>query len=70
MMNNQVEKKYGDRSGHLVGGTILIGVGLLFLLINLDVFPGLEDLWPVFIIIVGVALIIGSLAKGKKSQDV
>ena len=69
-MDNQVEKKHGDRSGHLVGGTILIGVGLLFLLINFDVFPGLEDLWPVFIIIVGVALIIGSMAKGKKSRDI
>jgi hypothetical protein len=70
MMDNQVEKKHGDRSGHLIGGTILIGVGLLFLLINLDVFPGLEDLWPVFIIIVGVALIIGSMTRGKKSRDI
>ena len=69
-MDNQVEKKRGDRSGHLISGTILIGVGLLFLLINLDVFPGLEDLWPVFIIIVGVALIIGSMTRGKKSRDI
>jgi multisubunit Na+/H+ antiporter MnhB subunit len=69
-MGNQVEKKSEDRSGHLVGGTILIGVGLIFLLINLDVVPGLEDLWPIFIIIVGAALIVGSLARGRKSQDI
>ena len=69
-MNNQVEEKKRDRSGSLVGGAILIGVGLLFLLINLDILPGVEDLWPVIIIIVGAALIVGSLAKGRKSHDI
>ena len=60
------EKQSSDRRGMLIGGTIVLGVGLLFLLINLDIVPGMHDMWPVFLIIVGVAVIVGGFYKGKR----
>lgn len=60
------EKKSG--SGQIVGGIIVAGIGILFLLVNLNVIPGLEDTWPVFIIIVGLALIIDSMRKRNKKD--
>lgn len=68
-MNHEERKHREERSGMLIGGTIVMGVGLLFLLVNLDVLPGLHDTWPVFIIIVGIALIIGGFSKKKKTGE-
>jgi len=51
----------------IIGGIIVLGVGLLFLLVNLEVLPGLGTSWPGFIVIVGLALIIGALFKKKKA---
>jgi hypothetical protein len=55
---------YGNdhsRDGSLTGGLILVGIGTLFLLKKLGIFPGLDigDLWPLILIIVGLALIVG-----------
>ncbi|MEW5924281.1 MAG: DUF5668 domain-containing protein [Candidatus Zixiibacteriota bacterium] len=62
------EKK--TNSGQIIGGIIVTGIGILFLLVNLGIIPGLEDTWPVFIIIVGLALIVGSMRKrGKKDVN-
>ena len=44
------------RSGRLIAGIILIGVGIAFLL-------GSVAWWPLIIIVVGVAVIIGGLLK-------
>ena len=62
------KKMEADRRGTLIGGVILLGVGLIFLLSNLDIIPDIDDMWPLFPIIVGVALIVGSFYKGKKSD--
>ena len=61
-------KNDDERSGLLIGGSIVAGVGILFLLVNMDIIPSLHDSWPVFIIIVGIALIIGGFAKKKKTD--
>lgn len=69
-MDFEDKKQHEERSGLLIGGTILLGVGFLFLLVNLDILPGLGETWPVFIIIVGLSLIIGGFFKGKKSREI
>jgi len=66
-MDQETQMSYEDRSGMIIGGIIVLGVGLLFLLVNLEVLPGLGTSWPGFIVIVGLALIIGALFKKKKA---
>lgn len=57
-----------DSRGMLIGGLITLGVGLIFLLSNLDILPSIGEMWPMIPIIVGVSLIIGAFYKGKKSD--
>ncbi len=68
-MTDQERKENEARSGQMTGGLIVLGVGLLFLLVNMDILPPLRDTWPFFIIIVGVALIAGALFKKKKRTE-
>jgi hypothetical protein len=68
-MDNVTKKKHHDRSGQAEGGAILLGFGVLFLLINLDILPGLGDSWPVILIIVGLSLIIGGFIKKKQTEE-
>ena len=49
----------------LIGGMIVTGVGVLFLLDELDIIPSVGRMWPIFPIIVGVALIVGSFRKSR-----
>jgi hypothetical protein len=57
-----------DRHGMIIGGLITLGIGLIFLLSNLDVIPDIGEMWPLIPMAVGVALLIGALMKGKKSD--
>jgi uncharacterized membrane protein HdeD (DUF308 family) len=68
VVNMSDKKMEQDRQGMLVGGLITLGIGLVFLLSNLDILPDIGDMWPMIPIIVGVSLIIGSFFKGKKSE--
>ena len=52
-----------DTRTALFPGIILIGIGLLFLLANLDLVPRIRVLWPVILIIVGLAFIISGKRK-------
>lgn len=52
-----------DSGGSIVGGIIVLGVGLLFLGVNMDILPPVSESWPMFLVIVGVALIVGNLLK-------
>ncbi len=57
-----------DRAGHgqVQAGLIVLGVGVIFLLSNLGFIPDVGDMWPLFPIVVGLALIVGGLMrKGK-----
>ncbi|MCP4703204.1 MAG: hypothetical protein GY865_01220 [candidate division Zixibacteria bacterium] len=58
-----------SRSGQMIGGLIVLGVGSLFLLVNYDIIPPLDESWPFFMIIVGVSLIAGALFKKKKRSE-
>jgi predicted membrane protein len=50
-----------------LGGLILIVIGVLFLLDNLDIFPyGFEDFWPVILILIGVFVIKNALWRGAR----
>ncbi len=53
--------------GQVQGGLIVLGVGVIFLLSNLGYIPDMGDMWPLFPIVVGIALIVGGLMrKGKR----
>jgi len=67
-VDQNLKNDQDDRSGLIIGGSILIGVGLLFFLVNLDILPGFHKSWPVFIIIVGLSLLLGSLGKRKRRK--
>ncbi len=58
-----------DRRGMLTGGLIVLGVGVMFLLVNLDIIPHLGRMWPLFPIIVGIALIVSALLKGRPGES-
>ena len=66
---NHKKKTDDERSGMIIGGIITLGVGVLFLLYNLDVIPGMDYMWPIIPIIVGISLIIGAFFKSKKSEE-
>lgn len=57
-----------DRRGMIIGGLITLGIGLVFLLSNLRIIPSIGDMWPLIPMAVGVALLVGALLKGKKSD--
>ena len=68
-MDKHEKKRCGNSGVDIFGGIIITGIGVLFLLINLDILPGIGDLWPAIIIIVGLALIIRNLTERKKEND-
>lgn len=53
-----------ERRGMLTGGIIVLGIGVVFLLERLHIIPHIGDMWPLFPIIVGIALIVGGLRRG------
>lgn len=61
--------KKDDGHGSMVGGIIVLGIGLYFLAWNMDMIPHPGESWPVFLIIVGIALVIGNLFKKRSDSD-
>lgn len=59
-----------ERAGMFIGGSIVLGCGILFLLVNMDILPPLRYSWPFFLIIVGAALIVGGFLGKTKSQNI
>lgn len=57
-----------DPRGMLTGGLIVSGIGVYFLLRNLNIIPGLGKMWPVILIVVGVALIFGSITRMRSTD--
>jgi hypothetical protein len=49
----------------LTGGIIVLGIGVFFLLANLEVIPPVHKTWPIFLIVVGIALIVAKLRRPK-----
>ncbi len=58
-----------DSRGSLIGGIILIGIGFIFLLSNLGIIPHIGSMWPLFLIIVGIAIILGGSRRSKKNSS-
>jgi hypothetical protein len=56
-------KEKEDRHGMVIGGIIVLGIGVLFLLSNLDVIPNIGKMWPLILVVVGLALLIGAVVK-------
>lgn len=67
-MADEKKEKRGRGKGSITAGFILVGMGLLFLLSNLNIIPDLEETWPLILIIVGAALLIGAL-RDKRTSD-
>jgi hypothetical protein len=70
-MNHQNEKE--DRHGMVIGGLIVLGIGVIFLLSNLDIIPDLGKMWPLILVVIGIALLIGAVVKkekGKKEDEI
>ena len=57
-----------DSRSSLIGGIILIGMGFVFLLSNLGIVPHIGTMWPLFLIIVGIAIILGGSRRSKKNS--
>jgi hypothetical protein len=51
--------------GSIVSGIIILGIGLYFLAVNQHIIPTPGRSWPFFLVIVGVALIIGHIVGGQ-----
>ncbi|KPL03499.1 MAG: hypothetical protein AMJ73_06740 [candidate division Zixibacteria bacterium SM1_73] len=70
----QKEEEKEDRHGMVIGGIIVLGIGILFLLSNLDIIPHIGEMWPLILVVVGIALLIGAAfkkepkKKGKTSE--
>ena len=58
-----------DSRSSLIGGIILIGMGFVFLLSNLGIVPHIGTMWPLFLIIVGIAIILGGSRRSKKNSS-
>jgi hypothetical protein len=68
-MGQSEKKVYDDNKGRITAGIIVLGIGLVFQLSVLELIPPIEDMWPMFMIIVGAALLFGALRdRGKKKE--
>jgi hypothetical protein len=54
-----------DRSGTIVGGLILIGLGIVWALALL---VGWDKVWPVFLLLGGLGFLVGYVASGFKEE--
>ena len=58
-----------DKRSSIVSGTIILGVGLFFLAVNYGWLDSVGESWPLFLVIVGVALIVGNIVNKRRSDD-
>lgn len=58
-----------DERSRLVGGIIVAGIGMIFLLSNLDVIPRIGRMWPLILVVVGFALLVGALRGGNGTES-
>jgi hypothetical protein len=66
---SDTKKKVRKEKRPIVSGIIFLGIGLFLLSQTTNLLPSIEHSWPIFIIIVGLALILGSLFRRKDSSD-
>ena len=66
-MTNRQQKP--PRKRPIISGFVWLGLGLFLLGITTESLPPLQDSWPILIIIIGLALILGTVFR-KKPQHV
>jgi hypothetical protein len=57
------EKHVGGQRRPLVSGVVLLGLGVYFMLMAYELVPGIDDSWPIILIIIGAALMIRGLIR-------
>jgi phage shock protein C len=55
--------------GNLIGGLVLITIGAIFLVDQFIPYWNFGDLWPVILIVIGVALLINTFIKPKSKTE-
>ena len=65
----QTNKKNSGRTGRVIYGFILLGLGIYLQLWSMDLIPDFDRTWPIFIIIIGLAIILGAFFKKKKTEN-
>ena len=63
------EEEKEDRHGMVIGGIIVLGSGIVFLLSNLRIIPHIGEMWPLFMVVVGIALLIGAIVKKEPKKE-
>jgi Na+-transporting methylmalonyl-CoA/oxaloacetate decarboxylase gamma subunit len=66
-MNCKDERE--DRHGMVIGGLIVLGLGVVFLLANLEIIPDFGTMWPLILVVIGIALLIGAAVKKEKKGE-
>ncbi|MCK4428226.1 MAG: hypothetical protein KAW16_07080 [candidate division Zixibacteria bacterium] len=66
-MDKEEEKE--GRHGMVIGGIIVLGIGIVFLLSNLRIIPHIGEMWPLILVVVGVALLIGAIVKKEPKKE-
>ena len=66
-MNPQDKKE--DRHGMLIGGLIVLGLGVIFLLSNLEIIPDFSTMWPLVLVVIGIALLVGAVVKKERKEE-
>ena len=66
---NDSKREVRKKKRPIISGIVFLGIGLFLLTQTTNLLPPIEHSWPIFIIIVGLALILGSLFKRKDSSD-
>lgn len=57
------------KTSSLTAGIILTGIGIIFLLTNAHIIPRISRSWPLILIVVGAALLVGAMRDGRQSQS-
>lgn len=58
-----------DRRGMVIGGLIVLGLGVIFLLSNLRIIPDFGEMWPLILVVIGIALLVGAVMKKDKKGE-
>ena len=66
-MHKEEEKE--DRHGLIIGGLIVLGIGVVFLLGNLRIIPDVGEMWPLILVVVGIALLVGAAFKKEPKKE-
>lgn len=62
-------KEKDDRHGMAIGGMIVLGLGVVFLLSNLRIIPDFGTMWPLTLVVVGIALLVGAVIKKERKKE-